>query len=38
MSLNSLIRFGDRYTAGTYFVRVIQGKQHKEIKLVKISD
>jgi len=38
VTVNSLIRFGDRYTAGTYFVRVIQGKQHKEIKLVKLSD
>ena len=36
--VNSLIRFGDRYTAGTYFIRVTQGKQHKEIKLIKLSD
>ena len=38
VTVNSLIRFGDRYNAGTYFVRVTQGKQHKEIKLVKLSD
>ena len=38
VTVNSLIRFGDRYTAGTYFVRVVQGKQHKEIKLIKLSD
>jgi len=38
VSANSIIRFGDRYRAGTYFVRVIQGKQHKELKLVKLSD
>jgi len=38
VTVNSLIKFGDRYTAGTYFVRVIQGKQHKEIKLIKFPD
>jgi hypothetical protein len=38
VSANSPIRFGDRYSAGTYFVKVIQGKQHKEIKLIKLSD
>ena len=38
ISANSIVRFGDRYRAGTYFVRIIQGKQHKELKLVKISD
>lgn len=35
---NSLIRFGERYNPGTYFVRIIQGKEHKEIKLVKLAD
>jgi hypothetical protein len=38
VNANSVIRFGDRYKPGTYFVRVTQGKQHKEIKLVKLSD
>jgi hypothetical protein len=38
VTANSNTRFGDRYNAGTYFVRVIQGKLHKELKLVKISD
>ena len=38
VSANSIVRFGDRYRPGTYFVRVIQGKQHKELKLVKLSD
>ena len=33
---NSLIRFGDRYNPGTYFVRIIQGMKHKEIKLIKL--
>ena len=26
VSANSIVRFGDRYAAGTYFVSVIQGK------------
>lgn len=34
----SIIRFGDRYRPGTYFVRIFQGKEHNEIKLVKLSD
>jgi len=38
VNANSPIRFGDRYNAGTYFVRILQGKEHKEIKLIKISD
>jgi len=38
VSANSNVRFGDGYNAGTYFVRIIQGKVHKEIKLVKLSD
>ena len=33
VTINSFIRFGDRYIAGTYFVRVTQGKQHKENKI-----
>ena len=38
VNANSIIRFGDRYRPGTYFVRIIQGKERKEIKLVKLSD
>ncbi len=34
----SMIRFGERYRPGTYFVRIIQGKKHKEIKLIKLAD
>jgi hypothetical protein len=34
----STIRFGDLYRSGTYFVRVIQGKEHKELKLIKIVE
>lgn len=35
---NSTVRFGDRYRSGTYFVRIMQGKEHKEIKLIKLAD
>jgi ribosomal protein S26 len=38
VNANSPARFGDRYNPGTYFVRILQGKDHKEIKLVKLSD
>jgi hypothetical protein len=38
VNANSPIRFGDRYNPGTYFVRILQGKEHKEIKLIKLSD
>ncbi len=37
-SINSSVRFGDRYRAGIYIVRIIRGKEHKELKLVKLSD
>lgn len=34
----SVIRFGDKYIPGSYYVRIIQGKEHKEIKLIKATD
>jgi len=34
----SLIQFGETYKSGIYFVRVMQGMDHKEMKLIKISD
>ena len=38
VSTNSIFRFGDKYRPGAYFIRVLQGKERKEIKLVKLSD
>ena len=38
LSANSITKFGDQYRPGTYFVRIVQGKEHKELKLIKISD
>ena len=32
------ITLGDRYRPGTYIVRINQGKDHKELKLIKLSD
>src|SRR5688572_17601734 len=31
----SAIRFGDLYWPGSYYVRLVQGKTHKEMKLIK---
>ena len=38
LTKGSAVRLGDRYPPGVYYVRVLQGKQHKELKLVKLSD
>jgi uncharacterized delta-60 repeat protein len=32
------IRVGNLYRPGAYYIRVLQGMQHKEIKLIKVSD
>jgi hypothetical protein len=32
------IRLGDKYSAGTYIVRFIQGDDHKQLRLVKLSN
>jgi hypothetical protein len=33
----SYIRFGDNFQAGTYFVKVSQGKLSKQVKLIKTN-
>lgn len=33
---NIIIQLGDSYKTGVYLIRVMQGKEHKEIKLVKL--
>jgi hypothetical protein len=38
VSANSNVRFGEAYRPGTYFIRIIRGKERKEIKLIKLSD
>jgi hypothetical protein len=38
ITANTIIRFGDRYRPGAYFVRIVQGNQHKEMKLIKLID
>lgn len=37
VTANSIIKLGERYRSGTYFIRVINGRQHKELKLVKLN-
>ena len=32
------VRIGESYKAGAYFVRVLQGTNHKELKLIKLLD
>ena len=32
------IRLGDKYRSGIYIVKLIQGKEHKEMKLIKLSE
>jgi hypothetical protein len=34
----SAFRMGDKYRPGAYFIHVIQGKEHKEMKLIKLPD
>jgi hypothetical protein len=36
VTVSPTIHFGDGYIPGYYFLRIIQGKEHKEIKLVKL--
>jgi hypothetical protein len=38
ISNGSTVRIGDLYQAGVYYVRVLQGKQHREMKLIKLSE
>jgi hypothetical protein len=38
VNANSIMQIGDRYRPGVYFVKFIQDKQHKEIKLIKLPD
>lgn len=37
VNANTTVRFGEQYRYGTYVVKIIQGKEHKEIKLVKLN-
>ena len=37
VTANSTFRFGENYQQGVYFINLIQGKEHKEMKLIKLS-
>jgi Metallo-peptidase family M12/Secretion system C-terminal sorting domain len=34
----STFKFGEKYRSGIYMIRVMQGKEHKEFKLIKLSE
>jgi hypothetical protein len=38
VSAGSTFKLGENYRPGSYFIRVKQGHEHKEIKLIKLSD
>jgi hypothetical protein len=38
ITANSITKFGDRYSTGSYFARIMQGNKQKQIKLVKFSN
>lgn len=38
ISNGSTVRIGELYQPGVYYVRVVPGRQHKEIKLVKLPN
>ncbi|HET9747642.1 MAG TPA: T9SS type A sorting domain-containing protein, partial [Chitinophagaceae bacterium] len=38
VSADSIVRFGEHYRPGAYFVRIMQGKRQKDVKLIKLSD
>jgi hypothetical protein len=38
ITANQQVSFGDDYRPGLYLVRVLQGKEHEELKLVKLAD
>jgi hypothetical protein len=35
---NAVVKFGDLYRTGTYFVRIKSGKSYKELKVIKLSE
>ena len=38
VAANSIIKFGEKYVAGTYFVRIRQNEKQKTIKLIKLGE
>jgi hypothetical protein len=38
VSAEQTIKLGDRYRSGICIVKFIQGENHKQLKLVKLSD
>jgi hypothetical protein len=38
VAANQVVRFGDKYVSGTYFVKITQGRNQQQLKLIKLSD
>jgi len=38
VAANTIVKFGNHYRPGTYFVRITQAKQNKQIKLIKLNN
>ena len=34
----SIVKFGEKYRPGVYYVRVMQGNKHSEVQVVKVGD
>ncbi len=38
LQTDAIIRVGDKYKQGAYFIRIMQGDEYKVVKLIKLSD
>lgn len=38
MAAGSLLKIGEKFRPGIYYIRIVQGLQHSELKLVKLSE
>ena len=38
INATSIVRFGEKYRPGTYYIIIMQGKEHRQLKLVKLSE
>jgi len=38
VNANSSVQLGENYRPGTYYVGITQGKEHRELKLIKLAD
>lgn len=38
IAAGSVIKFGQKFRPGIYYISIVQGLQHSELKLVKLSE